>query len=114
VAKRAEEAGRDPLHRDTYDAAVARALGSLPVVVELCAPFLNPGGLLIAMRSGNLDADVQHAAPAFKALRLWTRTPTYLSLPGLEGHGLVVGEKYAPTPETYPRRSGMPRKRPLA
>jgi hypothetical protein len=37
-----------------------------------------------------------------------------LSLPEMPGHGLVVGEKYAPTPETYPRRSGMPRKKPLA
>lgn len=114
VAKRAEEVARDPAHRDAYDAAVSRALGSLPVVVELCAPFLAPGGLLVALRSGDLDADVRRAAPAFKALHLWTRTPSYLSLPGLEGHGLVVGEKYAPTPHTYPRRSGMPRKRPLA
>ena len=114
VAARAEVAGRDPAHRDTYDVAVARALGTLPVVVELCAPFLNQGGLLVALRSGDLDAEIEHAAPAFKALRLWTRTPIFLDLPALPGHGLVVGEKYAPTPEAYPRRSGMPRKRPLA
>jgi 16S rRNA (guanine527-N7)-methyltransferase len=114
VAKRAEEAGRDPAHRDSYDVAVARALGTLPVVVELCAPFLAQGGLLVALRSGDLDTGIQRAAPAFKALRLWTRTPIELALPGLPGHGLVVGEKYAPTPQAYPRRSGMPRKRPLA
>ena len=114
VAKRAEEGGRDPEHRDAYDVALARALGTLPVVVELCAPFLSQGGLLVALRSGDLEGDLVRAAPAFKALRLWTRTPIELALPGLPGHGLVLGEKYAPTPEAYPRRSGMPRKHPLA
>ncbi len=114
VAERAESAAHKPEHRDAYDWATARALGALPVVVELCAPFLAPGGLLVAQRSGNLDADLLHAAPAFKALHVWSRTPTYLELPGLEGHGLIVGEKYAATPSAYPRRPGLPRKRPLA
>jgi 16S rRNA (guanine527-N7)-methyltransferase len=114
VAQRAELAARSLEHRDMYDWATARALGALPVVVELCAPFLMPGGLLVAQRSGDLDADLLAAAPAFKALRLWSRTPIYLEIPSLPGHGLVVGEKYAPTPETYPRRPGLPRKRPLA
>jgi 16S rRNA (guanine527-N7)-methyltransferase len=114
IAARAEIAARDPNHRDRYDWATARALGSLPVVVELCAPFLAPGGLLVAQRSGNLDADLTHAAPAFKALHLWSRTPIELGLPELPGHGLIVGEKYAPTPDTYPRRTGVPRKHPLA
>ncbi|HEY1294493.1 MAG TPA: 16S rRNA (guanine(527)-N(7))-methyltransferase RsmG [Chloroflexota bacterium] len=113
VAERAEVAARLDDHRDVYDWATARALGSLPVVVELCAPFLAPGGLLVAQRSGDLDADLRRAAPAFKALRLWSRTPVYLEMPELPGHGLIVGEKYAPTPEAYPRRPGLPRKRPL-
>jgi 16S rRNA (guanine527-N7)-methyltransferase len=114
VAERAETAARSLEHRDTYDVATARALGSLPVVIELCAPFLAQGGLLVAQRSGDLDADVLHAASAFKALRVWSRTPIYLDTPALPGHGLVVGEKYASTPEAYPRRPGLPRKRPLA
>ena len=114
IAERAETEARKPDQRDAYDWAVARALGPLPVVVELCTPFLAPGGLLVAQRSGDLDAELLHAAPAFKALRVWTRTPIYLDVPGLEGHGLIVGEKYASTPDAYPRRPGMPRKRPLA
>ena len=114
VAERAEVSARSSEHRDAYDWATARALGPLPVVIELCAAFLAPGGLLVAQRSGDLDGELIRAAPAFKALHLWSRTPIYLSLPGLPGHGLVVGEKYAPTPEAYPRRAGLPRKRPLA
>ena len=113
--QRAEAAARDPGHRDSYDVATARALGRLPVVVELCAPFLAPGGLLVALRRGDLDAEVLAAAPAFKALKLWTRVPIPVGLPGLrDGRGLVVGEKYAATPEDYPRRAGMAAKRPLA
>jgi 16S rRNA (guanine527-N7)-methyltransferase len=114
VAQRAETAARVADHRDAYDWATARALGSLPVVVELCAPFLSPGGLLVAQRSGNLEADLLRAAPAFKALRIWSRAPVELQIAELPGHGLIVGEKYAPTPEVYPRRPGLPRKRPLA
>jgi len=72
------------------------------------------GGLLVAQRSGDLDAELVHAAPAFKALRLWSRTPIFLEMPELPGHGLIVGEKYAATPHAYPRRPGMPRKRPIA
>src|SRR5579859_5169433 len=81
IGLRAELAGRDPDHRDAYDWATARGLAKLPVVIELCAPFLAPGGLLVAQRSGDLDAQLTHAAPAFKALHLWSRTPIALDLP---------------------------------
>jgi len=115
IAERAELAARNPIHRDTYDWATARALGSLPVVVELCAPFLAPGGLLVAQRSGDLEADLAAAIPAFKALRVWTRVPMPVHVDSLPGRrGLIVGEKYTATPETYPRRPGMARKKPLA
>jgi 16S rRNA (guanine527-N7)-methyltransferase len=115
VADRAETAAHDFSHRDTYDWATARALGPLPVVVELAAPFLAPGGLLVAQRGGNLHAQLAEAAPAFKALKLWARVPIPLHLAGLDGQrGLIVGEKYAPTPAAYPRRPGIARKRPLA
>jgi 16S rRNA (guanine527-N7)-methyltransferase len=117
LAERAEVLARDPAHRDTYDWATARALGSLPVVIELCAPFLAPGGLLVAQRGGNLERDLAAAGPAFKALRLWARVPMPVYLDGLSTdgrRGLIVGEKYAATPQPYPRRPGLPRKRPLA
>jgi 16S rRNA (guanine527-N7)-methyltransferase len=115
VHERAETAARDPAHRDRYDWATARALGSLPVVIELTAPFLEPGGLLVAQRKGDLDAETLSAAPAFAAVNMWARLPVPIHLPGLEdGRGLVVGEKYGLTPQRYPRRPGLPAKRPLA
>jgi hypothetical protein len=68
----------------------------------------------VAQRAGDLDADLSVATPAFRALKLWTRIPIPIHLDGLSGRrGLIVGEKYTTTPEAYPRRAGMPRKRPL-
>ena len=116
VNARAEIAARDPEHRDRYGAALARALGKLPQVVELCAPFLAPGGLLVGLRRGDLEAEIEAAAPAFKALKVWSRRPVAVDVPGLphDGRGLVVGEKYAPTPAEFPRRPGVANKRPLS
>lgn len=114
LAERAETAARQDVHRDDYGWATGRALGSLPVVVELCAPFLEPGGLLVAQRRGDLDAELLAATPAFSALKVWTRVPIPIRVTGLEdGRGLVVGEKYAPTPAKYPRRPGFAKKRPI-
>ena len=115
VGERAETAARNPTHRDAYEWATARALGPLPVVVELTAPFLAPGGLLVAQRAGDLDADLAAAIPAFKALKLWTRVPVPIHLDALGSkRGLIVAEKYTTTPQAYPRKAGTPRKRPIS
>ncbi|MBI2755743.1 MAG: 16S rRNA (guanine(527)-N(7))-methyltransferase RsmG [Chloroflexi bacterium] len=114
-AARAEDLARLPGHRDEYGLATARALGSLATVVELCAPFLEPGGLLVAQRRGDLEAELRRAAPAFSALKVWARAPVPIQVPGLaDGRGLIVGEKHGPTPSRYPRRSGMARKDPIS
>jgi 16S rRNA (guanine527-N7)-methyltransferase len=114
LADRAETLAHDPAHRDRYGWATARALGPLPVVIELTAPFLEPGGLLVAQRRGDLDAELLAAAHAFSALKMWPKIPELLHLPGLDdGRGLVVAQKYAHTPISYPRRPGLPRHKPL-
>jgi 16S rRNA (guanine527-N7)-methyltransferase len=115
LAVRAEEAAADPAHRERYQWATARALGSLPVVIELCAPFLEPGGILVAPRRGDLERETMAVARTFTALKMWSRAPVPIELPGLEddGRGLVVGEKFGPTPAKFPRRPGMAKKEPL-
>lgn len=109
VTARAEELARSAEHRDAYDAAVSRAVAALPVLLELCLPFLRPGGRLVATRGGDL---AQQQAEAGRAVRELTARfgP---SLPGLRGSGLVVVDKLGPTPARYPRRTGVPAKRPL-
>ena len=114
VTARSEDAARDPAHRERYDWATGRALGSLPAVVELCAPFLGHGGVLVAQRRGDLEAEIKVAARAFRLLNLRPRPSVLITLPGLDdGRGLVVADKVGPTPGEYPRRVGVPARQPL-
>jgi 16S rRNA (guanine527-N7)-methyltransferase len=115
VAERAEIAAHQAAHREAYDVALARALAALPVVLELTLPFLCRGGLLVAPRKGDLAAELARAAPALRELGGDARPPLPITLPGLaDGRALVLVEKVAPTPAAYPRRPGVPAKRPLA
>jgi 16S rRNA (guanine527-N7)-methyltransferase len=100
-ASRAEALGRDPRHRDAYDVVVTRAAAKAPVAAEYCLPMVRPGGTLLAL--GRND-DWEAAGRAIGQLggRLEP------------GHrGTVVVRKLKPTPDQFPRRVGVPGKRPL-
>jgi 16S rRNA (guanine527-N7)-methyltransferase len=113
VARRAEEAGHDPRHREAYDFALARALASMPVLVELCLPFVAVGGRLLAMKT---DAAGEAAAAGAAIERLGGALveigPAASAARSLGE--VVVVEKLRPTPPEYPRRPGVPGRRPLA
>jgi 16S rRNA (guanine527-N7)-methyltransferase len=112
VANRAEEAGRDPRLRDTFDVATARALAPMPVLAELCLPFVRPGGRLLAMKAG-ADAELEAAGPALKALN--AKPAEVVPAPSAArslGRVFVV-RKLGPTPDAYPRRPGVPARKPL-
>ena len=114
--QRAEEAGRRAEVRESYSVAVTRALASLPVVVEYCAPIVEVGGWIVAMK-GYLSKDEFYAGQtAAKKLgaELHATIPVLL-LPELEQkqRQIVVFRKVAPTSTGYPRRVGLAKKRPL-
>jgi 16S rRNA (guanine527-N7)-methyltransferase len=114
LALRAEEAGRAPTHREVYDLAVARAVAALPALVEYTLPLVRPAGLLVAMKGRAVEEEVATAQGAIAALGGRLREIRPVTLPGLEGpRHLVVVEKVHPTPEQFPRRPGIPAKRPL-
>lgn len=100
-ARRAEEVGRDPAHREAYDVVVTRAAAKAPVTAEYCMPLLRVGGLMLAQARGE---DFRLAARALGQLGGSLRH---------ESRGVVVIGKGRPTPDTYPRRTGAPGKRPL-
>lgn len=115
LAVRAEEAGRDPRHREVYDLALARAVAPLRVLAEYTLPLLHLGGLLVAHKGREAAEEVAAAQAACTVLGGEVREVRPVMLPGMEGpRHLVVVEKVRPTPERYPRRPGMPAKRPLA
>jgi 16S rRNA (guanine527-N7)-methyltransferase len=97
-----------------FDLITARALASLPVVAEYAAPLLAPGGALLAWR-GRLDpAEDLAAAGAADALGLRVMQPRRVQpYPAAVNRHLQLIVKVAPTPERFPRRPGMARKRPL-
>jgi 16S rRNA (guanine527-N7)-methyltransferase len=112
---RAEEAAREQAERDVYDLVVARALAPLPVALELCLPFVRPGGLVVLPRGSDLAGQLADGEAAAGLLAARLRPPILLDDPALpSGRSLVVADKLGPTPERYPRRPGMAAKRPLA
>ncbi|MBM3664541.1 MAG: hypothetical protein FJW92_01945 [Actinobacteria bacterium] len=112
VAERSETLARD--EPAAFSVAVARAVGALPVVMELAAPLLLPGGHLVAWR-GRRDADDAGAAElAAEELGLAPSPDIDVTpIPGVSRY-FSVWEKASATPERYPRRPGMAARRPIA
>ncbi|PWH20984.1 MAG: 16S rRNA (guanine(527)-N(7))-methyltransferase RsmG [Ardenticatenia bacterium] len=114
LTARAEEAAHDPAHREAYDVAVARALAAMPVLVELCLPFVRCGGVLIAQKGDPPAAEVAAAQEALRLLGGQLGHIQRVHVPGLDAvRHLVVVDKVAATPARYPRRPGVPSRRPL-
>ena len=111
LAERAETVGQGPL-RETFDAACSRALAALPVAAELCLPLVRVGGRMLALRT---DAEDPRAAAGALG-RLGGGEPELAPAPSrLRERGVVVVvPKLAPTPAEYPRRPGLPARRPLS
>jgi len=115
IHARAEEVGRRPEHRERYDWAIARAVAHMPILAEYLLPLVRLGGHMLAQKGENGPAETQAAEHAFRLLggRLQRLYPVHL--PGVaEDRYLVVVEKVATTPQRYPRRTGIPARRPLA
>lgn len=112
---RAEDAGRDPGLRESFALAVARAVAPLPVLVEYALPLLRPGGLLAAPKGSRARDELHEADAAIAALGGSALEPLALSLPeGVAPQLVVLVERDGPLPGRYPRRPGIPRKRPLS
>jgi len=115
VASRAEEAAHLGHFRESFDVVLSRAVAPLPALVELALPFVRTGGVFIAQKKGGIDAEVEGAARAIKLLGGRLREVKAVDLKELSGdRRLVIIDKISPTPEAYPRRPGMPKKRPIS
>ena len=111
VGRPAEDVGRDPRYREAFDCAVARALAPMAVLVELCLPLVRVGGRLLAQKTQR--EDVAGATRAIEMLggQLDEVAP---ARSGARSAGtVVVVRKVTATPDAYPRRPGIPRRKPL-
>jgi 16S rRNA (guanine527-N7)-methyltransferase len=110
---RAEEAAHHPTLRGHMDIVLARAVARLPVLLEYCLPFVRPNGFVLAMKAGDLTDELREGAHAATILGGTIGTVTPVPIPGLDGHVLIRIDKTGETPPQYPRRPGIPTKRPL-
>ncbi len=108
VGRRAEEAGHDGRYRERFDVAVARALAAMPTLVELCLPFVRVGGRLLAQKT-----DKEEAAHAIEVLGGRLASVSAAPSAARDRGIVVIVDKVAPTPAAYPRRPGVPRRKPL-
>ncbi len=108
AVERAENLGRDPVHREAYDIALARALAPAATLAELASPLVRVGGVVAALKGRRVRQEVEAARRAFTELGV---DPSIEGTPG--GGQLLLLRKVRPTPRRYPRRPGMPAKRPL-
>lgn len=110
---RAEEAGQSASYREAFDIALSRAVAPLPVLCEYCLPLTAIGGSMIAYKGPDVAADLNAARPALQLLGADTVEVADAPTPH-RNHTLARIHKSKPTPAAYPRRAGIPAKRPLA
>lgn len=111
---RAEEAARSPAHREAYDLVVARALARLAELAELTLPFAKVGGAVIAQKGLDIAAELAEAGFAAHELGAAPGITSAVYSPGdAPPDTLVYWLKVGSTPAKYPRRTGIPHKRPL-
>ena len=112
ICGRAEDVGRAEL-RESFDLVTARAVASLRELVELALPLLKEGGSLLAYKGAYYQTEIDEAAHALSELCGEVGEVTEYTLAGGDRRALITVRKLAPTPTKYPRRPGMPHKRPL-
>jgi 16S rRNA (guanine527-N7)-methyltransferase len=114
LAERAEILGQQEFHRQQYDWAVARGVIEMRALTEYLLPLCKIGGYMLAQKGENAEKETRAAQNAIQILGGGDVTSHSVQLPEMEmPHFLVVIEKKGETPDKFPRRPGMPGKRPL-
>jgi 16S rRNA (guanine527-N7)-methyltransferase len=114
LPERAERVGQDPVHRQSYDLAVARAVARMPILMEYLLPLVHRNGIVMAMKGESAPAETQAAEKAIHLMGGKLHKLIKVELPSVvEERFIVVVNKVARTPEEYPRRVGVPAKNPI-
>jgi len=114
IHDRVENVGHKEEYRQLYDWALARAVAAMPVLVEYMLPLLRVGGVAVIQKGETGPAEAHAAEEALRILGGKLEQIIPVELPRVvESRYLIVVQKYAATPIKYPRRVGIPTKRPL-
>ena len=110
---RAEDLAQDKNFRAQYDFVTARAVARMQVLSELTIPYLKVGGKLLALKASNAPEELLEAKNALNLLFSKVEDNLSYVLPNGDPRYITVVEKKKETPNKYPRKAGMPNKRPL-
>ena len=110
---RAKDFGQDKNFRASFDVVTARAVARMQVLSELTIPFLKVGGRLIALKAAAADQEIADAQNALALLFSKVIENRNYQLPNGDGRHMTIVEKKKETPNKYPRKAGMPNKKPL-
>jgi len=110
---RAEDLAQDKNFRAQYDFVTARAVARMQVLSELTIPYLKVGGKLLALKASNAPEELLEAKNALNLLFSKVEDNLSYALPNGDPRYITVVEKKKETPNKYPRKAGMPNKRPL-
>ncbi len=114
ITGRAETVAHSPEHRENFDIVLSRAVAELPAASELALAFCRTGGSFIAQKKGDISLELSQALKGISILggKLREIKPVPLNeFP--DKRQLVIIDKISPTPLQYPRRPGIPKKRPI-
>ncbi len=114
VVGRAEEVAHLSEYRERFDIVLSRAVAPLPALVELTLPFCTIGGSFIAQKKGGIDLEISQATRAIGTLGGNLREVKRVDLEEFtDKRQLIIIDKVSATPPQYPRRPGIPAKRPI-
>jgi len=113
VHGRAEDLAHLPDYRGRFDLVTARAVARIPTLLEYCLPLLRPGGWGLFPKGRDAEEETAEAANALATLNARLLAVDPAPVPELAGTKIVVVEQIKPVPSKYPRRAGLPAKRPL-
>ena len=110
---RAEDFAQDKHFRAQFDIVTARAVARMQVLSELTIPYLKVGGKLLALKASNAPEELTEAKNALNLLFSKVEDNISYTLPNGDPRYITIVEKKKETPNKYPRKPGMPNKRPL-
>lgn len=114
ISDRAESAAYNKEYRENFHLVTARAVAALPTLLELTIPFCKVGGVFIAYKGPEIAEEIASAQNALTCLGANFIKAYTFDLPHGKGRrNLIICKKIAPTQEKYPRRPGIPNKKPL-
>jgi 16S rRNA (guanine527-N7)-methyltransferase len=114
IAGRVEAAAHDTRYREKFDIVVSRAIAPLPALAELMLPLCSIGGWCIVQKKGDINKEIEQSKKAITVMGGDLEEIKRVELEELnDDRWLLIIDKLLPTPPNYPRRPGMPEKRPI-